>query len=70
MEQHKVYCDECEYLQRRPIKAEVPLGSGNYIITGERFYCSKHDKWWSVNTTVEQVGYSACVYGKQKGATL
>lgn len=69
MEQHKVYCDECEYLQQRPTKAEVPLGSGNYIVTGERFYCSKHKKWWSVNTTFEQVGYSACIYGNKKGAT-
>lgn len=63
MNEHKVYCDECNFLQKRPTKAEVPLDSGNYIITGERFYCALHNKWWSLNTTLEQVGYSSCVFG-------
>ena len=66
MTEHKVYCDECEFLQERPILAEVPLDSGNYIITGKRFYCAKHNKWWALNTTLEQVGFSACVYGNKK----
>lgn len=66
MEKHKVYCDECAHLQSRPVKAEVPMDSGNYIITGERFYCAKHDKWYPLNTTLEQIGFSSCVYGDKK----
>lgn len=66
MTDHRVYCDECEHLQKRPTKAEVPLGSGNYIVTGQRYYCVLHDKWWSVNTTEEQTGYSSCVFGMRK----
>ena len=66
MEKHKVYCDECRFLEERPTKAEVPMDSGNYIVTGTRYYCSKHKKWWSINTSTEQVGYSSCVYGERK----
>ena len=66
MNEHKTYCDECEYLQERPIKAEVPMDSGNYIVTGSRFYCSKHQKWWSIHTTIEQVGFSYCMEGAAK----
>ena len=66
MEKHKIYCDECIFLERRPTIAEKPLDSGNYIITGSRFHCKKHNKWWAINTTNEQVGYSSCVYGKRR----
>lgn len=66
MDKAKVYCDECTFLEERPVKAEVQMDSGNYIVTGTRFYCSKHQKWWSLNTTLELVGYSSCVYGERK----
>ena len=66
MDRHKVYCDECIYLEERPIKAEVPMDSGNYIITGKRFYCRKHDKWFSIGTNKEQVSFNYCVQGGKK----
>lgn len=66
MNEHKVYCDECTFLEERPIKAEVPLGSGNYIETGKRFYCIRHKKWFSVNTSIETMGFNYCVYGMKK----
>lgn len=66
MDQRKVYCDECKFLENRQIKAEVPLDSGNYIVTGNRFYCPKHDKWWPIRATLEDVSFSYCVYGERK----
>ena len=65
MEKHKVYCDECIYLEERPIKAEVPLDSGNYITTGTRFYCKLHDRWYSIGTTKEMIGFNYCVTGER-----
>lgn len=65
MEERKVYCDECEFLQERKIRAEVPIDSGNYIITGKRFYCDKCKKWWPLNTSLYQISYSYCIYGKK-----
>ena len=41
------------------------MDSGNYIVTGERYYCEKHDKWYPLNTTPEQIGFSACLYGEK-----
>lgn len=68
MDSHKVYCDECIYLEKRPIKAEVPMGSGNYIVTGTRFYCRKHDKWYSIGTNEELIKFGYCVEGEIKNA--
>lgn len=66
MTEHRVYCDECKHLEKRPIYAEVPQFSGNYAKTGERYYCSKFDKWYAINTTKELVGYSFCTKGSKK----
>ena len=67
MDNHKVYCNECVFLEERPILAEVPMDSGNYIKTGTRYYCSCHKKWYSINTTLEIMGFNYCVYGQRKG---
>lgn len=64
----KVYCDECVYLQNRMMKAEVPFGSGKYVETKTRFYCPVHERWFSINTTVEDVKLNYCFEGKKKDA--
>lgn len=66
MDSHKVYCDECIYLEERPIKAEVPMDSGNYITTGTRYYCSKHDKWYSIGTNEKLISFSCCCMGERR----
>lgn len=66
MENHKVYCDECIFLEERPIKAEVPFDSGNYITTGTRFYCRRHDKWYSLCTSKEHLKFDYCVMGEKQ----
>ena len=70
MDNHKVYCDECIYLEERPAKAEVPMDSGNYITTGTRFYCRKHDKWYSIGTNKELIRFNYCVQGDKDGITI
>ena len=67
MDKHKVYCDECVFLEERPTLAEVPMDSGNYIKTGTRFYCPVQQKWFALNTTKEEMGFNYCVQGKRKG---
>ena len=69
MDKHKVYCDECIYLEERPIKAEVPFGSGNYITTGTRFYCKKHNNWFSIGTNKELIKFNYCIAGEKKNGT-
>lgn len=66
MDEHKVYCNECAFLEERPIMAEVPMDSGNYIKTRTRYYCSVHQKWFALNTSHELMGFNCCVYGKKK----
>ena len=66
MDKHKVYCDECIFLEERPIKAEVPMDSGNYITTGTRYYCRLHDKWFPLRSSMEEIGFSYCVMGEKK----
>lgn len=66
MNEHKVYCDECKFLEERPVKAEVPFDSGNYIVTGKRFYCPKLDRWFALNTSMEVMKFNYCVYGERK----
>lgn len=66
MNDHKVYCDECNFLEERPVKAEVPMGSGNYIVTGKRFYCARHDKFFALNTPFELMKFNYCIYGDKK----
>lgn len=67
MLEHKVYCDECVYLQERPTMAETTMGSGVYYQTGTRFYCPKQKKWFPLNSTINEVGYSYCLDGMKKG---
>lgn len=62
----KVYCDECEYLQERPTMAETAMDSGVYYQTGTRFYCPKKSKWFPLNSTLNDVGHSYCFYGIKK----
>ena len=54
----KVYCDECKYLQNREIKV-------NDKVTGTRFYCSKKNVWFTIGTTLEQIGFHCCAEGKK-----
>lgn len=63
MDKHKVYCDECVFLEERPVLAEVPMDSGNYVKTGTRFYCPIHKKWFAINTTMEQMRFNYCASG-------
>lgn len=67
MDKHKVYCDECVFLEERPTLAEVPFGSGNYVKTGTRFYCPVHEKWFSINTPMELMQFNYCASGVKKG---
>lgn len=67
MDQHKVYCSECAFLEERPTIAEVPIDSRNFIKTGTRFYCPILKKWHSLNTPKELLEFSWCIYGKKKG---
>lgn len=66
MEKHRVYCDECEYLEKRTQYAETKSDGGEYVATGFRFYCKKHKKWWSVNTPPHLIGFSCCNEGKTR----
>lgn len=69
MENHRVYCDECVFLEEHHTLAEVPMDSGNYIQTGTRFYCPVLKKWFALNTTKELMRFNYCVYGKKKENT-
>ena len=66
MDKHKVYCDECKFLEERKVKAEIPPFSGKYVQTGTRYHCSKHDRWFPINTSLELVGFSFCVKGEKR----
>lgn len=47
-----IYCNKCLHLQKK--KAG----------TGDRFYCEKHDRWFPINFTQEDVSAEYCVEGK------
>lgn len=66
VEECKVYCDECKFLEERPTLAETSFGSGVYTQTGTRFYCAKCNRWYTIGTTLEQVGFSWCLKGEKK----
>lgn len=66
MDKHKVYCSECIFLEERPTLAEVPIDSGNYVITGTRFYCPVQQRWFAVSNTRESIGFNWCIYGKRE----
>lgn len=66
MDKHMVYCDECVFLEERPVLAEVPMDSGNYVKTGTRFYCLIHKKWFVINTTMEQMRFNYCASGMKR----
>ena len=66
IEECKVYCDECKFLEERPTLAETSFGSGEYVQTGTRFYCSKKGKWYTLNSTIEEVGFCWCLSGEKK----
>lgn len=67
MEEHKTYCNECAFLEERPVIAEIPMDSGHYEKTGTRYYCPIHQKWFSLNTPFELMQFNYCFCGKQKG---
>ena len=66
MQESIITCDKCKHLQERLVKAEVPAFSGNYEVTGTRFYCAKFDKWYSLNTKVNDMKYNGCLEGEEK----
>ena len=66
VEELKIYCDECEFLQIRPTMAETAMGSGVYYQTGTRFYCPKKNKRFPLNSTLIEVGHSYCLDGARK----
>lgn len=66
IEECKVYCDECVFLENRPTLAETFYNSGKYEQTGTRFYCRKKEKWYTIGTTIEQIGFSWCLDGIKK----
>jgi hypothetical protein len=66
VDESKVYCDECRFLEERPTLAETSFGSGEYAQTGTRFYCSKYGKWYTINSTIEEIGFCWCLGGEKK----
>lgn len=53
------YCVDCQYFEKRKIKAEVPMDSGHYIETGTYYRCNKFGKCWS-NISEKEVEFLFC----------
>lgn len=57
----KLYCTDCRYLEKRPVRAEVPLDSGNYQETGWRYVCKLTGKSFQAMCVPE---YDYCFHGE------
>lgn len=60
---NKTYCDECQFLEERPVFANGLRGI--IMQTGTRFYCPIKNRWFPIGTTIEQVGFEYCDKGKK-----
>lgn len=66
IEESKIYCDECKFLEEKPTLAETYFNSGEYVQTGTRFYCPKKNKWYTIGSTLEHIGMGWCLEGIKK----
>lgn len=63
---NKIYCDECKFLEERPVFANDLHGI--IMQTGTRFYCPIKNRWYTIGMTIEQIGYEYCNKGEKDEA--
>lgn len=57
----KLYCTECRFLEKRPVRVQVPMDSGNYQETGWRYACRLTGHNYQAMTVPE---YDFCLSGE------
>ena len=61
----KCYCTECEHLELRPVFGEIGMFTRKYALTGTRFRCKKHDKYFQSGLQSPEMEFEYCLAGEK-----